>query len=61
MRGLVLCCCVFILDLRLYVLVGMSVYWTYCGGGSFIVFILVPGCSGLVSVVGVVDVGLFLV
>ena len=26
LRGLVLCCCVFILDLRLYVLVGMSVY-----------------------------------
>ena len=50
-----------IFDLRLCVLVGAGVDCGSCGGGSFFVFILVPRCSGLVVVVGVVDVGLFLV
>jgi hypothetical protein len=61
LRGLVLCCGDFIFDLRLYVLVGVGVACGSCVRGSLFVFIVVPGCSGLVVVVGVVDVGLFLV
>ena len=39
---------------------GVGVDYGSCVGGSLFVFILVPGCSGLVVVVGVVDVGLLL-
>ena len=49
----------FFFDLRLYVLVGVSVECGSCVGGSLFVFIVVPGCSGLVVVVGVVDVDVF--
>ncbi len=61
MRGLVLCCCGFIFYLRLYVFVGVGVACGSCVGGSLFVFIVVHGCSGLVVVAGVVDVGMFLV
>ena len=57
--GLVSSCCAFYFDRRLYVLVGVGVDCGSCVGGSLFVFIVAPVCSGLVVVVGVVDVDVF--